>query len=816
MSKRFIPCLYAHDETEFTTEGIGRLPDIVKGSTHVREGRNGIYEMEFKYPIMGVHYSELEPRKIVLTTHDASLDLQPFEIYSISKPKDGIVTVKAQHVSYRLSGIILEPFTASSLGGVFSAIPQHTIGPCPFTFTNTKAVASSYTLKNPASIRSILAGQQGSLLDIYGKGEYTFDKFNVKLDVNRGSDIGKVVRYGVDLTELTEEIDASSLVFGVVGFWTGSATAAGANSTATNEPTTIMGTLQTCQFYDASDPVKSQTIAVDFSSEWQDGENLPTQAWLNDQAAAYLTDNEPWAPKVSLKISFIDTDNLATGYDLLPMQKAKLCDYITVVFKDLGVNAKAEIIEVDWDPLEGRYWSMTVGEAASSLATTLSAEFATKKGMNTRVNVSMSMMQTAVKLATDLITGNLGGYVIMHDSNGDGEPDELLIMDTANIQTATKVWRWNVSGLGYSGTGYAGPYTTAITMDGGIVADFIKTGILNAIRIESADGTSYWDLPGSELVIGSSDGNTKSSIQDGIVRSYNPTTNRSADMKDGYVRTYYNNVKGTQIYTNSDQSNLTAYHADGTTPGAYAVVNYSTGAASFYIRTASGHTVARIANDAAEGGYFEARKTYTDANNETVTRAVAGMGASTAGGYLSMYSINSNTRTETFRVTTNADGAGVVVRRALNGAYKKAVEIVTGNLGGGIAVNNSSEHQVVWISSDSDTNGEGTIGVNNYNGYQKVNISVDRNQDCGIVFTRNNGQTVVNMLSCSNNGGQFIQYNSSAKTISALFANSNNNGSFQLMDATGAVGFQIGFNDYGDCIMGIRKGTGSSATWSWY
>ena len=94
-------------------------------------------------------------------------------------------------------------------------------------------------------------------------------------------------------------------------------------------------------------------------------------------------------------------------------------------------------------------------------------------------------MQIAVSRATAAITGSRGGYVVLYDSNGDGEPDEILIMDTASILTATKVWRWNSGGLGYSNHGYAGPYTTAITMQGEIVADFVSTGCLNANVIRS-------------------------------------------------------------------------------------------------------------------------------------------------------------------------------------------------------------------------------------------------------------------------------------------------------------------------------------------
>ena len=77
-------------------------------------------------------------------------------------------------------------------------------------------------------------------------------------------------------------------------------------------------------------------------------------------------------------------------------------------------------------------------------------------------------------------------------------------MNTADASTATKIWRWNLSGLGYSSTGYNGPYKTAITQDGHIVADFIDTGTLTANIIkagimQSANGEFSFNLESGHI-----------------------------------------------------------------------------------------------------------------------------------------------------------------------------------------------------------------------------------------------------------------------------------------------------------------------------
>ncbi len=98
-------------------------------------------------------------------------------------------------------------------------------------------------------------------------------------------------------------------------------------------------------------------------------------------------------------------------------------------------------------------------------------------------------LSNAMQLAVDRISGNSGGYVILHDSNNDSFPDEILIMNTSDIDTATKIWRWNKEGLMFNNGGYhnasAWNTTVAIDMDGNINANCIKAGTLSGINIQA-------------------------------------------------------------------------------------------------------------------------------------------------------------------------------------------------------------------------------------------------------------------------------------------------------------------------------------------
>jgi hypothetical protein len=133
--------------------------------------------------------------------------------------------------------------------------------------------------------------------------------------------------------------------------------------------------------------------------------------------------------------------------------------------------------------------------------------------------------------ATNAITGNSGGYVVLNDTNNDGKPDEILIMDYENIETATKVWRWNKAGLGYafnpSGNAYLGPYRTAITAEGEINADFVTVGTLSAERIavEQYDDktgllTDYIHFENGEMIFGETGSALKLKLENEQVAFY--------------------------------------------------------------------------------------------------------------------------------------------------------------------------------------------------------------------------------------------------------------------------------------------------------
>ena len=101
-----------------------------------------------------------------------------------------------------------------------------------------------------------------------------------------------------------------------------------------------------------------------------------------------------------------------------------------------------------------------------------------KKKIDVEIGDKLTDLEQAMLEATELITGQLGGYVLKREN-------ELLIMDNPDPNVAQKIWRWNLSGLGYSNSGINGPYGLAMTMNGAINANFITTGLLSANLVQT-------------------------------------------------------------------------------------------------------------------------------------------------------------------------------------------------------------------------------------------------------------------------------------------------------------------------------------------
>ena len=464
----------------FETNGLGVLSNAL--SCVVTEKRNSEFELEMTYPIDGLHYSELALGRLIVAKPNPFGNPQAFRIYSISKPLNGIVTVNAEHISYDLIGVVVSPFTASCVSDTFDSFKLFATVPLSFNFHSDKNTTFNMVVKQPRNLRSLLGGEEGSLLDMCGSGEYTFDNFDVYLNSSRGSDRGVTIRYGKNLTDVEQAESNTNLYTHIYPYWYDAQNEVLVTLSPTKLlPTGITLTTNRVREVDCSSYLK----APEGYNETKEGRSWrPTTNELKDFALSYLeTRKSDWiTPDVSIKVSFCQL-NQAKEYETAAiLQTVNLCDWVTVQYLKLGIDIKAQCITTVYNCLTDKYDSLVLGRPTSNLSTSFDnvrgtiAEVLTKS-----ITGVKSEFRESIDQATSLITGGLGGNVIIHGSDPNSKyPDEILIMDTDDIHTAKKVWRWNKMGLGYSSTGYDGPYGLAMTADGSIVADRITSGYLSS------------------------------------------------------------------------------------------------------------------------------------------------------------------------------------------------------------------------------------------------------------------------------------------------------------------------------------------------
>lgn len=222
------------------------------------------------------------------------------------------------------------------------------------------------------------------------------------------------------------------------------------------------------------------TGAAYFGYVWRTAtwDDVTVPANLLAKGQAYLADAQ-WA---NLVIT-------ATAYDLglavEDVQKFRVLDTIRVVSEPHGLDRNFMLTALQIDLNHPGNTQITLG---SEQTLSLSAQSA---AMTTEINNQTTRVLTSAAVNARQILENATGGNIHFVYDEDGVCTEILIMDTNSLATATRIWRWNINGWGYSGDG-GQTYTVAATMDGAIFANFVRAGVLQDAA--TMGNTFYLDL----------------------------------------------------------------------------------------------------------------------------------------------------------------------------------------------------------------------------------------------------------------------------------------------------------------------------------
>lgn len=500
----------------FQKNGNGYLTDFKSVPIITKEQFPGTYKLEFDYAINGLNAEYIEQFAYIKADFDGSDQL--FQIQSAEKTlSTKTIHVYALHVFFMLNNNFLADVRPTNLSApeairyVLANAQYNT----PFTVIGQgSSINTAYYEKK--TVTEAISTADNSILNRWGV-EIDVDNFIIRVADTIGNDNGTFLSYAKNLTEVVQFIDISEMATRLMPVGNDGITLPELyvdSENINNYPTPIIKTLDV-------------DVSIDEDTTEQEAYTImrnACQEWF---------ENGGDKPLMNFTVDFVELSKMPQYYEKYSvLERVRLGDYVTV--QVWNMNIKMRVISVEYDCLSKRYISIQLGNARVDY---FKQQNKAIENVVNKMGVSpKSILEQAREQATSIINNVNGGYVLKR--NG-----ELLIMNTENPNTATKVWRWNLNGLAYSSTGINGPYNTAMTMDGSIVADFITTGKLNTDLIEGYN----------EVVIkvDKADSDIKN-IQNSVNTAIGTVETLSGTVTD---MSFNFNTKGLNVGTSSDANN---------------------------------------------------------------------------------------------------------------------------------------------------------------------------------------------------------------------------------------------------------------------
>ncbi|MCU4843727.1 phage tail protein [Bacillus cereus] len=463
--------LYKPNETDFTHNGIGALDKNIYNAT-VEEELNGLFLFSFSYPLFVPHGLEIEGMSIIkVPTPDGE------QLFRVAAPKVsmGEITAQCYHIFYDLTENLIEDIFAETTNGN-GAMNRMSAG-CqykhPFQFYSDvpKIASARIVRKNP--VEALLdSSQDNSFVNRWG-GELKRDNFDVKMLLNRGMDRGVVIRHKKDLLGYEGNVDWKSPITRIM-------------------PQGFDGLFLPEKYVDSPlinkyphpkiKVVEFKHIKAAIGENADDEDAVPLEEayrLLRQAAKDMFAIQKVDQPKANYNVKFQELSQTEEYKDYKHLQSVYMADTVTVEHQEDGIDIKAKVIAYKYDPMKKEYLDITIGNFKESFTDVSGRVDLVQEELS---NMPSSILDAAKANATSLINSGFGGHVRVY-------PDRILIMDTKDEKSAKKVWQWNLNGLGYSSTGVNGPYGTAITSDGRIVADFITAGTLSGNFVRGGEIT---------------------------------------------------------------------------------------------------------------------------------------------------------------------------------------------------------------------------------------------------------------------------------------------------------------------------------------
>ena len=387
------PILYKANETNFEHLGVSVLSDASK--CYVSRERNGIYILEFDYPVNGKDVDKIKEGMYIKSDAGYRTKNQRFVISKITKTQNEF-KIYCQHISQvkTTMNAIRPDITVTSVSamGALRAWRDNLLDSREEFFVQSDIGtlnSTTWKVENIENARDALGGKAGSILDVWG-GEYEFDNLNITLHKSMGIDNPTIIAYGKNLLDLEQEqsiLETYTSVFPFKKY-----TDDNNREQLITLPEILLDSTHLNKF------THRRILKIDFSND----ENLKTVEQLRSKAKSYIKSNNVGVPKTNLKINYQDLSKVEGVFDNPALEQIDLCDKLKVYYNELGIlNENAKVVKVIWDVILEENHEIEVGDGRSSFTDSTSAKLESLQVQNDSVLARINALVAEQEAAFD-------------------------------------------------------------------------------------------------------------------------------------------------------------------------------------------------------------------------------------------------------------------------------------------------------------------------------------------------------------------------------------------------------------------------------
>ena len=343
--------LYEKTESSFNHNGLAVLDDAVV-SPVVTEQLNGLFSLEFDYPIHAKASDKLRPEMIVKCPVPELQD-QLFRIVERDDSIGGLLHIVAHHIFYDLAkNLIEDTYIVNKNGsGALTQLLGATAVGHSFTGTSNITTVNNVRLVRLNPVEVLIDADLDNGYQVHYGGEIVRDNFSISMLVHRGSDNGVQIRDKKNLTGYKSDLDYSSIVTRIM-------------------PEGYDGLFLPEKYVDSpliSSYVSPKIKVIKYDNVKvgdEEGEFATKElayAELRRLAALEFTVSHIDKPTATYDVEFAPLERTEEYKEFSSLETINLGDTVSVIHADDGFSVTARMVEYRYDPILKAFISITLG-----------------------------------------------------------------------------------------------------------------------------------------------------------------------------------------------------------------------------------------------------------------------------------------------------------------------------------------------------------------------------------------------------------------------------------------------------------------------